>query len=282
MPKTSEEYHYYKVLCGNYEAFAHRHYGGFTNLETVNIVHFKKARAIYNLVDMRDDAKKMDTLISMLIAKQQASNDTKQRDLLVSLSESALEVIEKKYKQKVISNGMNSDETIASGLNYAQVLWGVNRRLEAERIAAKLATASRQVNGPEHRITILADELLKKCRVRYIFVLPDCKQFQALRYENGGEICVVVGPITKPRQPDDERIYRVESHLVYPKIGCAVICHGLVSASHLNGELGEVREMKRDGTDTRRAVYFEKKGAKSALVKAENLRIAFELPNEAV
>ena len=78
------------------------------------------------------------------------------------------------------------------------------------------------------------------------------------------------------------RGYIVKSHLVYPKVISTVVCHGLVSASHLNGELGEVREMKRDGTDTRRAVYFEKKGAKSALVKAENLRIAFELPNEAV
>ena len=27
-------------------------------------------------------------------------------------------------------------------------------------------------------------------------------------------------------------------------------------------------------------VYFEKKGARSALVKEENLRIAFELPND--
>jgi hypothetical protein len=63
-----------------------------------------------------------------------------------------------------------------------------------------------------------------------------------------------------------------------PVEGCAVICHGLVSAPHLNGELGEVRDVKKNGTGIRLAVHFEKKGVRSALVKPENLIIAFELP----
>ena len=103
--------------------------------------------------------------------------------------------------------------------------------------------------------------------------------FQALRYKNGGEIGVVTGPITKPRCKDDERIYRIANNLVIPGKGCVVICHGLVSASHLNGELGEVRDVKPDDTGIRMGVHFEKKGVKSALVKPENLLIAFELPN---
>ena len=107
--------------------------------------------------------------------------------------------------------------------------------------------------------------------MRGVIVLPDCKQFQALRYENDGEICIVTGPITKPRQIEEERIYHIENNLLIPNLGCPVICHGLVSASHLNGELGEVRHL---------AVYFAKKGMKSALVKPANLRIAFELPSK--
>ena len=59
-----------------------------------------------------------------------------------------------------------------------------------------------------------------------------------------------------------------------------MICHGLVSASHLNGELGVARDMKENETGVRLAVHFEKKGAKSALVKKENLRTSFELPDE--
>ena len=71
--------------------------------------------------------------------------------------------------------------------------------LEAEQIVAKLATVSRQVHGPEHKTTIKADELLKKCKQRLVSVFPDAKKFQALQYENDGEICVVQGPITEPR-----------------------------------------------------------------------------------
>jgi hypothetical protein len=84
-----------------------------------------------------------------------------------------------------------------------------------------------------------------------------------------------------PRNLEDERIYHVDSHLVIPIVGCAVICHGLVSASHLNGELGEVRNVKlnANATGIRLEVYFEKKGVKSVLVKPENLHIAFELPS---
>ena len=153
--------------------------------------------------------------------------------------------------------------------------------IEAERLVTKLSTISRRVHGPDHKITIKADELLDICKERYVIVLPENKPFQALRYENDGEICVVQGPIIEPRQVDDERLYCVESHLIHPVVGCPVICHGLVSASHLNGELGEVRNVEENETGTTRlAVHFEKKGVKSALVKPENLRIAFELPSE--
>ena len=108
--------------------------------------------------------------------------------------------------------------------------------------------------------------------------MPDTNRFHALRYENDGEICVVQGPVTEPRITADERIHHIANNRVIPSKGCVVICHGLVSASHLNGELGEVRYVKQNETEIRLAVHFEKKGAKSALVKPENLRIAFEIP----
>ena len=122
--------------------------------------------------------------------------------------------------------------------------------------------------------------MLKKRKERIITVFLENKPFQALRYDNDGDICVVTGPITKPRKLDEERTHRVESNLIVPAYGCAVICHGLVSASHLNGELGEVSYVKQIETGIRLGVNFEKKGVKSALVKPENLRIAFELPDE--
>jgi hypothetical protein len=74
-------------------------------------------------------------------------------------------------------------------------------------------------------------------------------------------------------------MYRFESILLLP--ACPVICHGLISASHLNGELGDVRHFKDSNDGIRVGVQFERKGLKSALVKPENLRIAFELPGVA-
>jgi hypothetical protein len=87
-----------------------------------------------------------------------------------------------------------------------------------------------------------------------------------------------MGPIKEPIEIEHEMTYHIANNLVIPKQGCAVICHGLMSASYLNGELGEVRYMKQDETGIRLGVNFEKKGVKSALVKPSNLRIAFELP----
>lgn len=132
----------------------------------------------------------------------------------------------------------------------------------------------RRVHGPDHKITITADEILKECKERPVLVLPVMKRFHALRYENDGEICIVKGPI----EPD-VREHNVESNLIIPMKGCTVMCQGLVSTSHLNGELGEVRTYEDEsGTGIRLGVYFDKKCFKSALVKPENLRISFDFP----
>ena len=175
---------------------------------------------------------------------------------------------------------MDSEDTIRSGLYYAKQLRVANHCIEAEQLVTQLDTISRRVHGPDHKTTIDADEVLVKCKERFVIVLPECQMFQALRYENDGEICVVTGPVTEPRRVDNETIHRVDNNLMRPVIECPVICHGLVSASHLNGELGEVTKFKRDesGRILRMGVHFEKKGMQSALVKAENLHIAFELP----
>jgi hypothetical protein len=118
---------------------------------------------------------------------------------------------------------MNSDTTITSGLFYAKLLHDEGCHIEAERIVTKLTTVSRRVLGPDHKTTIEADELLKKCRERIVTVLPQNKLFQALRYENDGEMCVVTGPVAMPRNLEDERIYHVDSHLVIPIRLCSVV-----------------------------------------------------------
>ena len=160
-------------------------------------------------------------------------------------------------------------------------LWTmVDRCIEAERIKSKLAAVSRRVHGSEHIVTIEADAMLKKCMGRYVYVMPENKHFQALRYINDGQICVIMGPIANPRQEEEESVFHVASDLVLPGNGCPVICHGLVNSSYLNGELGLVSDSRNNKTVTRLLMNFEKKDIKPALIKLLNLRIAFELPSE--
>jgi hypothetical protein len=237
------------------------------------ITYFKKARAIYNLVGMKGDVSRMDTIISMYTANKQATSSC-------TITNYELEAMKNNYKRHINTNGMDSIITIQSGIMYTRTLGTMGHCIKAERLVTKLATMSRRVHGPDHKITIDADKLQKQFMARHVFVLPDDKLFQALRYENDGEICVVTGPILEPRNTANEGMYHIANSQVIPRKGCPVICHGLVSASHLNGELGEVRQLKEDETGVRCAVYFEKKGMKSSLVKPAYLRIAFELPSQ--
>jgi hypothetical protein len=199
----------------------------------------------------------------------------------VSLSTYLL-TFKKNYEDSISENGMNSNVTLSAGMCYGMSLWEMGQHIEGERLMTKLATTSRRALGPEHNITINADKSLKQYKVRYVIVLPDMDEmFQALRYDIDREICVIQGPITEPRNIDDERMYHIANKLVIPNLGCPVICHGLVSTSHLNGELGVVRNIKENVNGMRLAVHFDQmnEGLRSALVKPENLRVAFELPS---
>jgi len=282
MPKASEEYAYYIMLCGEYEAYAYGQLGAMLKSDSseegfkIMVTHYKKARAICNLVGMKDSAQRMDTEISVLTAEKQGANDED------AITNSALQAIKKMYELFLHTKGMDSEDTIRSGLYYAKQLRVANHCIEAEQLVTQLDTISRRVHGPDHKTTIDADEVLVKCKERFVIVLPECQMFQVLRYENDGEICVVSGPITEPMNSADERMYHIANNRVIPRKGCPVICRGLVSAPHLNGELGEVRDAKFDEKTgiTRLAVHFEKKGMQSELVKADNLHIAFELPSK--
>ena len=221
MPKGSEEYQYYKELRRNYDSYAHEQLGGMLLGDSSDeglkfmMQHLKKARAIYNLVGMKDEVQQMDTFISLCTdsPNEQAANDGTSSS---TVNFSDLEALRNIYECNMHRHGMDSQVTIQLGLLYAKRLRYEDHCIEAERIITKLSTISRRVHGPDHKVTINATELLEKCKERYVLVLPDNKHFQALRYENDGEICVVSGPITQPRNVEDERIHHIENHLIIP------------------------------------------------------------------
>jgi hypothetical protein len=146
-----------------------------------------------------------------------------------------------------------------------------------------LAATIRQVYGVDHNYTSKTVSLLEECKMRLVLLAfpHDDGNFQALRYENDGDICIVIGPIID--EYEKGQILRIPSAMIYPSAGCPVICHGLINAPHLNGKLGEVRSVSIPDEDSsaevRFGVHFEETGLKPAAVKPENLRIVFELPS---
>ena len=108
MPKASEDYHYYRALCIDYEAYAHQQLGG-TFLQDaseegnkVAIGHLKKARAIYNKVKL------MDSQISALNAMLQ---ETKV-DEFAGECHSFFQVVKNSFENDLKTHGMNSAVTI--------------------------------------------------------------------------------------------------------------------------------------------------------------------------
>eukprot|EP00984_Skeletonema_dohrnii_P029818 scaffold20708_cov118-Skeletonema_dohrnii-CCMP3373.AAC.2 len=138
-------------------------------------------------------------------------------------------------------------------------------------LLSKLVDISRRTHGHEHRSTKAAMSVLTSARERKVVVrLEDVSGwFQALRYENEGDECVVQGPIADPRNDDEEELFSVDSTDIIPFPGTPVVCHGLQKAAYLNGKVGDVRDLdvkeKEDGSKyfdmdvDRCVVHFEDK-----------------------
>lgn len=83
--------------------------------------------------------------------------------------------------------------------------------------------------------------ILTKCRKRFIITMFAesfneafrVRQLQALHYENDGEDCIVTSDEEGEGEP-----FSLPCAVFFPTLGCPVICHELVNASHLNGKLG--------------------------------------------
>eukprot|EP00985_Skeletonema_marinoi_P023698 scaffold15916_cov67-Skeletonema_marinoi.AAC.2 len=186
-----------------------------------------------------------------------------------------------------------SSATIYAGVALAKALLDERRTIEAEMLLSNLVDISRRTHGHEHRSTKSVLSVLTSARERKVVVRLDDVSgwFQALRYENEGEDCVVQGPIAFERNVDEEEQYSFESTRIIPFPGTPVVCHGLQKAAHLNGKIGDVWDIdvkeKEDGSkyfdvDTDRCVvHFEDKSLNLApvKVKATNLRVVFDLPN---
>jgi hypothetical protein len=118
---------------------------------------------------------------------------------------------------------------------------------------------------------------LQQARERWIVLHSVNEWFEAIRYENDGDKCVIQGPIKDPRVAEEEGTFTVASTEVRPYKGTPVVLHGLKKAAHLNGKIGDVRDYCQS-TD-RYVVHLEDKGLKPVRAKHGNLRVVFDLPD---
>jgi hypothetical protein len=260
MPKHTYEYRFYALVCGKYEADGCHYLGKIlyrTGKDDEYKKYFQKARILYNLTGLNAQSQDIDNYIALT---------KRERDPNQSDGINLCEFTRKNYELVKESFGLTAAAVIHNGVEYAIELKKAYRRIEASRLLTNLAADSRRVLGPEHHITKKADQQLQDCKERLVCVQGTL--FQAMRYENDGAMCVVKGPIKDPRQIDGEREFHHTCDLIHPVRGCPVICHG---------KLGEVGEFQEHGQFE---VHFEDASQKPASANSENLRIAFELPDQ--
>ena len=192
-----------------------------------------------------------------------------------------LENLQKLYIKRVETFGQENPTTITAGVDLAINYLKVERVIECERLLTKLMPITTRVHGKDHRQTRKAVSSLRLATVRYVMVNHHLQwqHFQALRYEDDGTQCIVQGPIESPRNIREEQIISVQSNgcSLFYVLDTPVVCFGLKSAQHLNGAVGELRE--RDEMTGRYKVHFEDKNLKPRMIKPENVRIVFELPD---
>jgi hypothetical protein len=126
MPPTSDEYQYYKLLCGHYEAAGYMNLGTIASLDQTeasykrSITYFQKAKAIYNLLGLDDRAKLMD-IHNAKLKDRVAGCDGDGVNVAVNAS-SLLNGAMHDYEYSLKRFGSTSEATLRSGSTYVSEL----------------------------------------------------------------------------------------------------------------------------------------------------------------
>jgi len=285
--RLREESRVFKLLAANGYATIGSFYRKIEGGQMRAIEFFEKARDVFNTMHTTDAELGL-TAIGKIISD--INSELSGNVGNAKTATHGVKFLRQKYLKGINLFGEKDPMTIDMGVELVYGLKGEFRAIEAERFARKLVEISRRTHGADHGSTKNALLALQDMSTRQIAIrLPDFSAaFQALRYETDGEKCVVQGPLAFPRQTEEEHECVFDSIDIILVPGTPVVCHSLQKAAHLNGKIGEVRDVdmkeKEDGSkyfdkDTDRCVvHFEDKSLKPVRVKAANLRVVFDLP----
>jgi len=234
------------------------------------IVCCEKSLDIYKSIGNREGVKTMEDLIKYI-----KSNSFAQDGLGDQLN-TLRQILNDEIKMG------NSGGAVGTATALARSLLLTDHGIESERILTKYAPISRRVHGEDHSQTKEIELVLTKCKARLV-ALENGEEFQALRYEGGGDKCVVKGPVRKDYhirpvvEVEGATEYTVDSSSLLITNGTPIVCQGLQKGAHLNGKLADVRSFDKD--KERYTIRFEDKSLKPVAVKKENVRIVFDLPD---
>mmetsp|Transcript_8328 Transcript_8328/g.15089 ORF Transcript_8328/g.15089 Transcript_8328/m.15089 type:complete len:429 (-) Transcript_8328:143-1429(-) len=185
------------------------------------------------------------------------------------------------YKESVEEGGEESCVAMISTFRLADALRASHHGIEAERLITKLAAIAHRVHGSDHDFTKDVEASLLRYKRRYVFIKGRLgKHFVALRYADGDK-CVVQGPVSRPRNIEEEKTFTVHTDELRPALGTPITCHGLEKLNHINiGHLkvGDVRSREKGAQKFK--VHFEDSNLEPCLVSPRNMRIVFELPSK--
>ena len=207
----------------------------------------------------------------------------------LELLENSLEEKRESYLLEVKEYG--EEKTIRHGMNLCHSLRAVFHTIEAQRLATKLVSVSKQIHGEDHAVTKETEEYLNGVKRRYVAFLAKRQIFEAIRYEEGDNKLVIQGPIqtqlgvdwTKHRNTEAEETFTIPTNSGYTIIpGTPVSCHSLEGElSPLNGKIGEIRPNegnKANDWGIGAKIHFEDEDMKPIPFDERHVRIVFELP----
>lgn len=268
------------------------------------IEYFEKLRDISKDMGFVDEVIVAERNIVVAKSKRDGSTTPENEEEI----EEEIEKWQECYTKRVEKFGDTNFLTVEAGLNLANELRKALRAIEAGRLLTKLADTCKQVHGPDHGLTKKTEATLEAGKIQNVGMMwyvakkyqheHDWKlfegiyfqkwtYFQALRYEDDGEKCVLRGPIASsfiwdctPRNISSQKTFTVASKDIHILVGTPVVCHELSISTHLDGKIGDVRSVG-GGLDLFKVkVHFEDSDLEPCLIKRDNVRILFDLPDE--
>lgn len=241
----------------------------------VAIDYFETVKEFSQKQNDASSTKAMEFKLSQLRIK--LSGDNSEGNMIAE----AITDLQKRYQNIITESGKSSLFAISTGGFLGHYLLKDGRTIEAQRLLAELATLSQRVHGLDHNATMEVEKFLKCAQERRVAIVSGYGEhdFQALRFDKETERYTVKGPILDPRREDEEETFPVAMNEILLGVAVPMLLYGLKSATHLNGKVGEIRGFRGKSMPLRYEIHFEDEGLKPVIVKGNNLRIAFDLPD---